>query len=229
MQLSDRLMKIVSMVSGGMITADVGTDHGYVPIALAGNNKTNRIIAMDINKGPLERARQNIEEAGLSEYIELRLSDGLEKLMPGEAECIVIAGMGGLLMKRILSDGLNAMLAAGELVLSPQSDIDEVRSFVLQNGFDICDEAMLIDEGKFYTIIKAVKGSGDTYSDTELKFGKCLLTSKNEVLFTYLNKEKLTLEKILRGLEGNESEAAVKRCQEIICELRHIDDALSYY
>lgn len=229
MQLSDRLDKIVSMVSSGMVVADVGTDHGYVPIALAQQGKASKIIALDVNKGPLERAAANIEAAGLSDYIELRLSDGLEKIEPGTAECIVAAGMGGLLMKRILEDGIQTVAAAKELVLSPQSDISEVRKFIGDNFFRISEEVMLIDEGKYYTVIKAVKGSESTYTDIELKFGRRLLEAKDEVLQGYLLKEKIQLDRIYNNLQNNTSAASVRRLKEINMELENIYGALAYY
>lgn len=229
MQLSHRLDRIVSMVGSGLVVADVGTDHGYVPIALAQKGQTPGIIAMDVNKGPLERAAANMEAAGVSDYIELRLSDGLEQLEPGEAECIVVAGMGGLLMKRILANGIKAVMAAKELVLSPQSDIKEVRKFILENGFRISGESMLVDEGKYYTVIKAVKGSEDTYSDTELKFGRRLLLAKDEALYRYLLKERMQFVRISDGLKKNMSAASAVRMDEINLELKHIDEALAYY
>lgn len=229
MQLSDRLIKIASMVGSGLVVADVGTDHGYVPIALAGEKKSPRVIAMDVNRGPLKRAADNIEAAGLSDFIELRLGDGLEKLKPGEAECIVVAGMGGLLIKRILTDGIKAVASSKELVLSPQSDIMEVRRFIADNGFMISEEAMLIEEGKYYTVIKAVKGSESTYSDVELKFGRRLLESKDLVLKKYLLKEKMQYGRIYASLKNSMSDALLKRISEINLELEHIEEALTYY
>lgn len=229
MQLSDRLSKIVSMVTKGLRVADVGTDHGYVPIALVRENISSKVIAMDVNKGPLLKAESNVKDAGLSEYIDLRLGDGLEALKPDEADCVVIAGMGGLLMQRILTDGEEVVNNLQEMVLSPQSDIHVIRRFIENHGFMIKEEAMLIEDGKFYTIIKAVKGSTDTYSDIELKFGRYLLMTKDEVLFSYLNKEKKLLTGILDNLKGKETASSINRVEEIAAELKHIEKALSYY
>lgn len=229
MQLSDRLSKIVSMVTKGLRVADVGTDHGYVPIALVRENISSKVIAMDVNKGPLLKAESNVNDAGLAEYIDLRLGDGLCALKSDEADCVVIAGMGGLLMQRILTDGVEVVRNLQEMVLSPQSDIHEIRRFIETHGFMIKEEAMLIEDGKYYTIIKAVKGSTDTYSDTELKFGRYLLQAKDEVLFSYLNKEKKLLTGILDNLKSKETLSSINRADEIALDLKHIEVALSYY
>ena len=105
MELSKRLQAVADLVSDGRTVADVGTDHGYIPIYLIQSGKCARAIAMDVNKGPLQRAKDHIEEQGLSCQIATRLSDGVQHLEAGEVECIVIAGMGGALTIRILEQG----------------------------------------------------------------------------------------------------------------------------
>ena len=127
MQLSQRLSSVASMVTAGNCLADVGTDHGYVPIYLYERNVIPRAIAMDVNKGPLERAALHIAESGMKEAIETRLSDGLTALKPGEADSVVIAGMGGPLIIRILSAHPEVTESLKELILQPQSEISEVR------------------------------------------------------------------------------------------------------
>ena len=94
-KLSKRMKAVASMVTPGNILADIGTDHGYVPIALVQRERIPKAIAMDINKGPLQRAKDNIVLYHMEEYIETRLSDGVEALLEGEVDTILIAGMGG--------------------------------------------------------------------------------------------------------------------------------------
>ena len=103
MQLSKRLRAAAGMVTKGNIVADVGCDHAYTSIYLCKEGIAPRVIAMDVNKGPLQGAKTHVEQAGLSEQIDIRLSDGLQKLMPGEADTVLLCGMGGLLMIKILS------------------------------------------------------------------------------------------------------------------------------
>ena len=106
MKLSKRLETVASFVPKGSNIADIGTDHGYVPIYLVREGQAEHAVAMDVRKGPLERARAHVAEAGLGSRIDVRLSDGLAGLKPGEADCVVIAGMGGELIIHILEEGV---------------------------------------------------------------------------------------------------------------------------
>ena len=138
------------MVPENKCTADIGTDHGFVPVSLVREGIAERAIASDVGKGPLMRAETRIRRAGLSERIECRLGDGLSVLSPGETEVIVIAGMGGMLMVRILSDGLDVAKSARTLILSPHRDAYELRKFLMEQGFQITQETMVKEDGKYY-------------------------------------------------------------------------------
>ena len=129
-QISRRLKAVAALVSPGLVLADVGCDHGYIPIYLIQKGKIPRAIAMDINQGPLLRAREHIREWGLEDYIETRLSDGVEALNPGEAQCLVIAGMGGPLMEKILTQGKDVVKNMKELIIQPQSEIGHFRQIL---------------------------------------------------------------------------------------------------
>ncbi|MBR5178574.1 MAG: SAM-dependent methyltransferase [Lachnospiraceae bacterium] len=144
------------MVTKGSRVADVGCDHAHTGIWLIKNDIASKVIAMDVRKGPLEKARENIKLYGLDGIIETRLSDGLEKLSVGEADSIVIAGMGGTLTVEILKNGIDKAAAARELILQPQSDIGMVRRFLGENGFVITQEKMCKEDGKFYNSMRAV-------------------------------------------------------------------------
>lgn len=155
MKLSQRMEAVAAMVCPGNILADVGTDHGYIPIALVRREQIPSAIAMDLREGPLERAKEHIASAGLKDRITTRLSDGVAALSPGEADTIVIAGMGGRLIVRILQQGEQVCKAAAELILQPQSEAASVRRFLRENGYRITQEDMVLEEGKFYPIIRA--------------------------------------------------------------------------
>ena len=124
---------MASMVTTGGILADIGTDHAYVPIALVQRQKIKGAIAMDINEGPLARAQEHIRAARLEKYIQTRLSDGAEALLPNEADSILIAGMGGELILHILTEGELVCSTAKELILQPQSEIHKVREYLRQH------------------------------------------------------------------------------------------------
>ena len=127
MELSKRLQAVADLVTEGASVADIGTDHGYIPIYLIEHHIAEKVIALDINRGPLERARMHIVGHGLKEKIETRLSDGLEKVLPGEVDTMIAAGMGGGLVIKILMEGRTVADALDTMILQPQSEIGKVR------------------------------------------------------------------------------------------------------
>ena len=215
--LSDRLSMVASLVRGHDVLADIGTDHAYLPVYLVREGRIRGALAMDVNRGPLLRARENTERFGLGGKIECRLSDGLAALRPGEAQSIVIAGMGGALTERILQEGKSKLEGAFELVLQPQSEIFRVRRWLLENGYVIEDEEMVKDAGKFYQAMRAVPGkpgektSRDPEDDAELYYGPVLLRKKHPVLLAYLEWEKGIREGILRDLDKSGSADEARR------------------
>lgn len=226
MKLSTRLQHVANTITPGFRVADIGTDHGYVPIYLMENHLAVHVIAMDINLGPLTRAEAHIKESHLEDQIETRLSDGFSALRENEADIAVIAGMGGELMKSILENGRHVTGSLKELVLSPHSEIDIVRKFLHTIGFKIIKEEMLIDEGKFYTIIKAVKGNDRPYSDTEYRYGALLIENKDEVLWDFLNRQKMKIMDILVRLGEEQTENAKVREEQLYKELMEINEIL---
>ena len=228
-QLSKRLKAVASFVTPGKRIADVGTDHGYVPIYLVQSERAPYALAMDINKGPLSHAKENILRYNLQNRIETRLSNGLREYNRGEAESIVIAGMGGNLMVQILSEAYDKWKDDTELVLSPHSEAELVRRYLSENNMVIEEECMLIDEDKYYVVMRAVSGKSDCESDAHLRYGKLLLERKDEVLFEYLKKELAKKEQIEESLRQSSSATANERMEQLVAEKTVLADALSYY
>lgn len=226
MQLSKRLLEVSGLVSYGSRLADVGTDHGYIPIWLAEQGVIRSAVAMDINRGPLLRAQENIRRHRLEEKIETRLSDGLAELRAGEADSVVIAGMGGSLMVKILKEGKEALGTVKELVLQPQSDIDKVRRLLQENEYCIASERIVLEDGKFYPMMRAVHGKMAALSDIEAMYGPCLLRGRDGCLKLYLERERQTLRRVEAGLAENSTEKARERRTEIQDRLRQIEEAL---
>lgn len=229
MQISKRLEAVAGMVTSGSFLADIGTDHGYIPIYLIEHKRIPKAIAMDVNRGPLEKAKEHIMQAGLQDKIETRLSDGLEKLKPDEAESILIAGMGGPLTVRILSEGAGKLGACRELILQPQSDLKAVRAYLEGEGWKIVREEMVQEEGKFYPMMRAVPGEKSKMTPIQLRFGPLLLANRHPVLKDYLLREQRINEKILASLEGQESETAKARISEVEAELAMVREALEVF
>lgn len=229
MNLSKRLEAVAGLVSRGHRLADIGTDHGYIPIYLIEKGIIPKAVAMDVNRGPLKKAEENINAHGLKELIQLRLSDGLEQLNKNEADTVLIAGMGGALMSRILNDGREILDTVSELVLQPQSEICEFRHFLHENGYQITKEQMLIDDGKYYVMFKAVKGQERYESEIEYIYGRLLLKERNPVLCQYIKKELHTYEAIYSHLTYSDSPNAQKRRKVLAEKIAYGKEALKYY
>jgi len=196
MQLSRRLMAVAKMVTPGNKIADVGTDHGYIPIYLVDQEIIPQAIAMDVNQGPLKRAVENITAHGITTAIETRLSDGVLALKAGEVDSVVIAGMGGNLVMRILSAGSDVLKTVKELILQPQSELTKLRYFLQDNGYKIVAEEMVYEDGKFYPMMKVIHGKMQLGRVIDFVYGPYLLENKNEILRQFLAKEKDILQKI---------------------------------
>lgn len=221
-KISERLTMAASLVSDGCVLADVGTDHGYVPIYLLQQKRIPRAIAMDINRGPLERAKEHSRLYGLEEYIDLRLSDGVKALKPGEADSILIAGMGGGLVMHILEDGKEVCHRAKELILQPQSELERVREFLRENGYRILAEEMVLEEEKFYPMMKVCyTGELSTEEDVDLLklsnlYGGLLLQNRHPVLKSYLERENTIYAGIREELKRqSQSEKIMARLAEV--------------
>lgn len=207
LSLSKRMEAVVNMVSPqSFAIADIGCDHAYVSIALRQRDMVHKVIAMDVRKGPLAIAKNNVMQYGLEDTIVLRLSDGLEQLQPGEVDTIIIAGMGGLLMLRILEEGRlvwKEVKKRPALILQPQSDIDQVRHYLYENDYSIDRECMLIDEGKYYTVISAKPGKKENICMPAegWLYGMYNLEHRDAVLRDFLEKEWSTLQQIQKNLK----------------------------
>ena len=233
MKLSERLELVLSFVEPGESAADVGTDHGHVPVELVRRTIAKKAVAMDVRKGPLSRATENIALA--ADKIETRLSDGVAKLQPGEADSVVIAGMGGELIIKILENGRHMWDSVKQWVLSPQSEIFKVRRWLFENGFVIRKEDMVLEDGKFYTVMdvrreKDADSEGKTVDpdvlslseDSRMLYGDYLIRTKNPVLLTYLKEEEEKLARFIGDLsaKAGSSERAAERLSGLKLQLK---------
>lgn len=157
MALSLRLQAVLDLVRGSQtkVLADIGTDHAYLPIEAVRAGFCQKAIACDINKGPLDIAAANINGAGLAGLVETRLGNGLAPVKLNEADCVVIAGMGGMRIWNILQDAPEKAQFAKKLILQPQQSIDALRKNLHQAGYKISAEPLIYEDGRFYTILVA--------------------------------------------------------------------------
>ena len=261
MELSKRLQAVADLLDCHERIADIGCDHGFVSIYLIESKKASYCLAMDVNKGPLERAREHVMEKRLSTYIETRLSDGAKAIefvtsedgnTKLEVEAALIAGMGGKLAIQIIKDSLDKFTAMEEFVLQPQSEINKVREFVRSIGYHIEKENMILEDGKFYPMMKIVRGEADiNYADRLPKsiekaikdgnlnisevqwlfdeYGEWLLKDKNETLLLFLQKEKTIYSEILENLGKTDTVKSQLRQKEIQEKQRYINLGLEWF
>ena len=225
MQLEGRLKLIAELVPECEVLADVGTDHGYIPIYCVQNGMCNRAIAMDVNPLPLDRADAHIKKYDLDKFISTRLSDGVQQLSPDEADVIVIAGMGGQLIMNILDAGADIITEDTYLILQPMLAAKELREFLADNGYDICGEYVCREENKFYNIITAKRGKNE-FSDYDIYIGKNLSQNSPEVYKDYLEYKIRVNEKILSGLKQSSVEDT-ERISLVERELKYFREALN--
>ena len=235
-RLSNRLSALASLVSKGHRLADIGTDHGYIPIYLCQTGIIPSAIAMDIGKGPLQQATAHIKQQGLSSRIRTRLSDGLTALQPGEADTILIAGMGGGLVMKILSQGTHALTGREELILQPQSEIAQVRAYLRTHGFRILEEDMILEDGKYYPMMKVVQETASDQREETVQvqvedaFGPVLLQKKHPVLKEWLQRELKTVDTVCCQLAAQpENERITIRMAQVQEKRQLILEALKRY
>jgi len=186
---------VLSFVKGSYLT-DVGTDHGFLVIAACLEGVTKKAFACDISPGPLSKAEENIKRHGLKQQITVRLGFGLQPVVPLEAECVVIAGMGGMRIIDILQKSPEITENIQRLVVQPQHDIPAVRRALHTMGFGIIDEIMVKEDERFYTVIAAEHQEiTSTYTEMEYLLGKCLLDRRDKILWTYAERELTRIEK----------------------------------
>lgn len=236
MQLSRRLQAVADLVTRGNRVADIGCDHAYTSIYLARQGISPHIIAMDINQGPIDRARENILKYECEDRIEARKSNGLEKLSVNEADTIIIAGMGGALTIQILTEHVTLMESVKELILQPQSELYKVRQMLSTHNFVIIKENMLCEDGKYYVMMKAVPSSMAVKPEAYLLvlkehfyYGRLLLEEHNPILESFLNWDLGICNEILGTLADSVTEQACLRREEILGRIQLIHSGLSYF
>ena len=227
-KLSERLKAAYDMVTEGSVVADVGCDHAFLSIALVSSGKSPEAFACDVNEGPLEKAKEHITAAGLSEKIHPHLSDGLKGL-DSPVDSIVICGMGGSLVISILEQSIEKAKSARELILSPQSDIFKVRSYLRNHGFSLLEERAVTDAGKYYELMKVRPGGDltlwDKYGDFGLKYGPYLIEHRDKALMDHLKKRQAAIEGIIAGISGeNKRKEELQKEADIIAGIYHDKD-----
>lgn len=209
--MTPRLLSIADCVSQNAKVADIGTDHAYIPIYLVQKGRISSALAMDINRGPLFRAENNIAKFQLQENIKTRLSDGIKGLNAGEADEIIIAGMGGILISEILEAKKELLTEEVRLILQPMTAAEEVRKYLHRNGFCITEERLAKEGNKIYQILTAQIGSMEIKKEADYYISPYLLANRVPLTKEFLEFRIREFEKILAGLVAAKRENTYDR------------------
>lgn len=227
LKLSDRLLAIANLVDKSNTIADIGTDHGYIPVYLLNKNIIQYAIAADINKGPLDNAKKEVRLNKLEDKIDLRLGSGLTVLEEGEVDEAIIAGMGGVLISEILETSKKVAKSFKKIILQPMQASDELRRYLCENGYEIIDEILVREDFRLYEII-VVKYTGkieELEDEIFYEVGKKLIDKKDPLVCEFIDKKIKSYENVLIKLEdktGETIENRKKQCLNKIHELKEV-------
>ena len=186
-KLSKRLKTAADMVRQGSALADIGCDHGYIPVYLVQAGKIKCAVASDINEGPLASCKSLVKENLLEDKIKCILSNGLENVNLDEVDDILIAGMGGELIAEILSYGDMNKLSKKHIILNPMTHPEIARQFLFENGFEIKNDVIIKDKKHYYNIFDCFfTGKKTPYTQTDLFLGKIEINEENKGYFLHL-------------------------------------------
>ena len=199
--VSNRIKAVAQLLERARKVADIGCDHAYLSIYAIKKKRAKAAIAMDVKEGPLAIAKENIATYGMEDVIETRLSDGGKELKLKECDSAVMAGMGGMLIERILLESLPVFYEMKQIILQPQSDVEHLREFLYFTGFQTLKEDMVFEDGKFYPMMKItkrrVKRAPSRPGEMTLLFGSEIYLADNPVYDQYLEAEKKKTKKAL--------------------------------
>lgn len=226
--MKKRIDLIVDLVDEGKVTCDIGTDHGITAIKICQLKNPKKMIATDISEESLKKLRSK-QESRDYKIISL-VTDGIKELSPYEPEIIIISGMGGFLISKIIKEGLDVAKKAQKLILQANNSLDQLRRFLLMNSFDIVDEKICLEDDIFYDIIVAtyVEGLSKSYDkDYYYEYGYHLIKNKEELLKEKLLKNRANLENIKDQIKDIDSDSSRTRIHEIDKELKEIQEVLT--
>lgn len=205
--ISPRLLSAADFVRQDAILADIGTDHAYLPLFLLRAGRIARAVCSDIHEGPLASARANAEAAGLSDRVELVLTDGAAALSGRGVTDYAICGMGGELIADIIDRAPEMRSADVRLILQPMTRRGELVRYLLANGFSILRESYSHDAGKYYvTLLVGYTGEPVAVDPLEAEFGRCATPCEEKAArLGYLKTRLASYRKRAQGIEKSKS------------------------
>ena len=221
--LDPRLRSAASFVRRGSVVADIGSDHGYLPIYLVGNGTCVRAIASDIRDGPVARARKNVIRSGMADRISVVKSDGLKEIRPEDngVTDICICGMGGETISEIIEESAYTRKPGVRLILQAMTKVAELREYLISEGFSIIDEDLSESRGHIYTVMLAEHISETVpYSPVELLLGRRNIEKGGRLFGRFAGQHEARLRKQIRGMKKGGLDAG--REEELLSEVEEI-------
>lgn len=210
--ISDRLAAIAYMVDKNKVVFDVGSDHALLPCFLIESGISNKVYAGDINEGPLQIAKTNIEKRGLKDKVIPVLSDGLAKAND-DVDIVIISGMGYHTIKHILDNCDTSRYQY--MIVQSNTDVNLLRQYISDHEYTIEDERIVYD-GFYYQIIKFSSDLHDQYTPLEIKYGPILLKKRDHLFIEYLKKEHDKLVEINLTANKDEYKNTIKEIEDIL-------------
>lgn len=246
MKLSQRLQYIMEQIPVGSRLADIGSDHGLLPVAAVRSGRVPQAVAGEVNDGPLRAAQKQVAETGLTDRITVRKGDGLAVIKAHEVDVITIAGMGGALIASILDQGKDKLASVKQLVLQPNVGEDILRRWLIEHQWILTGEHIMEEDGKIYEILTAVPASKISLKQDELyrpwelpgsslvltrdwllQLGPLLVKKPNEVFFRKWQLEIRKLQDVLAQVSRSEQESAQYKQEQLRKQIEQLEEVLA--
>ncbi|MDT8861768.1 tRNA (adenine(22)-N(1))-methyltransferase TrmK [Alkalihalobacillus sp. MEB130] len=229
--LSERLIRVANYVPKGAKVADIGSDHAYLPCYLCLDDPECTAIAGEVNEGPFQSAKKQVEKSGLAERIDVRKGNGLEVLAPNEVDTVTIAGMGGSLISTILDEGRDKLEGVKTLILQPNVSAHIIRRWLRENGWLLIAEEILEEDNKIYEILIANRGD-DTYlyeehTEQKILLGPYLIKEANSAFHRKWQEELKNWKRVLAQFENaNANEQVEQKRRELLNQISMVEEVL---
>lgn len=225
-QLDARLAAIAAFVPAGTSFADIGGDHAYLAAALVREGYAPCAVVGDLSAGACAAARRTVEGGALADRIAVRQGDGLSVLVPGEAEAIVVAGMGGALIAQILAANPGVLAHVKTLVLQPMNGAAKLRAWLYAHGWHCADEALARAGGRIYEIIRAESGRAEMPADVFLHVGEKLVENRDPLLRDYIAEKIGKLRRAASGMERGSSARTSNAYRAVLDRIAALEELL---
>lgn len=224
--LSQRLAALARQVPPHAVVADIGCDHGHLAAALA--ERGHRVFACDISAPSLAKARRLVAAKGLEDRVELRLGDGLSVLQPGEADCIIMAGMGALTLLGLLESGQDVARCARRVLLQPMQGTDQLRLGAGRLGWRLVAEDLVAEAGRYFPILVLEQGEALAMTDLEAQWGPYLLAARHPQLAPSIQRQLGSLRRQRHRLLRREDPGTAPRLEALEQQEKTLEGMLAW-